>query len=162
LDLVERFWQLLKDAGWVVLNHREGQGMLWEELEVVLEFRNCGKRLPYVPTGSQTVRIVKKGASCFFIYAHENNIEHGFWGIGKGVFDQIRGQETISWAHVFLKESETEGWWATPANVEQLVRWQHWYVRANGDYLVEYPTGVHGCLPFHSGSELFSLLDDFA
>jgi hypothetical protein len=76
--------------------------------------------LPHVPHNSQTVRIVRKENSWFFIYAHESSTENGLWGITGHVFDEIRGQQTLNWVIVLLKESETEGFWAEPNNVARL------------------------------------------
>jgi hypothetical protein len=162
MPLVEQFWLILEGAGYTVMNLRAGP-MAIESLELGLEFHNTsGKWLPFVPHGSQTVRIVRKGSSWFFIYAHDSSTDTGLWGITENVFNQIKGQEIINWVIVLLKESETEGWWVEPANVEQLVRRQDWTQKSNGDYILNYPKGVSGCLPFHSRSELLTLTDGFA
>jgi hypothetical protein len=137
MDLVDQFWQILRDAGWVVLNYRENNTTR-EELLFVMRSDFFP---PYVPAGSQTVRIVTKGKSWFFIYAHANTPEHGFWGVRENVFNQIRGQTEIKWAMVFLKESAAFGWWATPENVNLLIRHGDWNLSANGTYLVNYDHG---------------------
>ena len=159
IGLAQRFWQILEGAGWAVMNHRDGHATR-EELLTLLRL---DLPLPYVPTGSQTVRIVGKGQDWFFIYAHASSTEHGFWGFSANVFDQIRGQEIINWVMVFLKENETEGWWAEPDNVRQLVRHQDWTPTNDGRYILNYPRGIGGgCVPFHSREELLGLMDTFA
>jgi hypothetical protein len=163
MPLVERLWKILEDAGYAVLNYREGENNTpRRDLMIAFEFLDYPKPLPYVPANSQTVRIVKKENSWFFVYAHASSTEHGFWGFSENVFNQIRGQEIINWVMVFLKESETEGWWAEPVNVGQLIRSQDWNQNADGHYILNYPRGISGCLPFHSRSELLTLVDDFA
>jgi len=163
MDLVERYWQLLKDAGWKVLNYRENQNPSedWAYVALVLDI-DLNTTFPFVPAGSQTVRIVGKEKSWFFIYAHANTPDHGIWGVRENVFNQIRGQETINWANVFLKERETEGWWAEPENVGQLIRRHDWKLNSEGNYLVNYPKGIGGCVPLHSKSDVLKLVDEFA
>ena len=154
MQLVKKLWRILKDDGWIVLNDREG--VLMELMSL-----DYSKPLPTIPRGSQTARIVCKERSCFFIYAHESSTERGLWGFSGNVFNQIKGQEIINWAMIFLKESETEGFWAEPANAGQLIRRQDWTVKSGGDYILNYPRGVSGCLPFHSRSELLNYVNDF-
>jgi hypothetical protein len=159
---VDKFWSVLRDAGYAVLNYREGPAAPLEDWMTALEFPSHLNPLPYVPAHSQTARIVRKENSWFFIYAHESTTEHGFWVFSKNVFNQIRGQEIINWVMVFLKESETEGFWAEPNNVAQFIRREDWTLNANGNYILNYARGVSGCVPFHSQSELLGLVDDFA
>jgi len=162
MGLVDRFWSVLGDAGYSVLNCKERltREHLLDSM-TALDFPGP-KPLPDVPAHCKTVRIVRKENSWFFIYAHESSTEHGFWGVSGNVFDQIRGQEIINWVVVFLKESETEGFWAEPANVGQLIRRQDWTQKSDGVYILNYPKGVSGCVPFHDRSGLLSLVDDFA
>ena len=63
---------------------------------------------------------------------------------------------------VFLKERETEGFLAEPHNVAERIVRQDWTLDANGNYLLNYPRGVSGCVRFHDRSELLRMVDDFA
>jgi hypothetical protein len=162
LRLVDKFWSVLRDAGYSVLNYREGPAAPLADWMTALEFPGHPKPLPHVPAHSQTVRIVRKEDSWFFVYAHESTTDHGSWGFSEKVFNQIAGPKTINWAMVFLKESETDGFWAEPNNVAELIRRQDWTLNANGDYILNYPRGVSGCPAFHTRSEMLRMVDDFA
>jgi hypothetical protein len=162
MGLVDRFWSVLRDAGYTVLNYRKGPAAPLAEWMIALEFPGHSQPLPFVPAYSQTVRIVRKKNSWFFVYVHESSTEHGSWGFSDKVFNQIGGQGIIPWVMVFLKERETEGFWAEPHNVsERLVR-KDWTFDANGNYLLNYPRGVSGCMRFHDRSEMLRMVDDFA
>jgi len=65
---------------------------------------------------------------------------------------------------VFLKESATEGWWAAPENVNQLISHADWSLNANGTYLVNYPRGIGFRLSFRSilRQKLLTCVNDFA
>ena len=162
LGLADKFWSVLRDAGYSVLNYREGPAAPLADLMTALEFPGHPKSLPFVPADSQTVRIVRKKNSWFFVYAHESSTKNGSWGFSEKVFNQIRGQGIIKWVMVFLKEGEPDGFWAEPYNVARLIVRQVWKLNANGNYILNYPTGVSGCEPFHGRSELLGLVDDFA
>ena len=78
------------------------------------------------------------------------------------MFNKIGGQGIIPWVMVFLKERETEGFWAEPDNVAELIVRKDWTLDANGNYLLNYPRGVSGCGRFHDRLEMLRMVDDFA
>jgi hypothetical protein len=162
MGLVDRFWSVLGDAGYTVLNYRKGPAAPLADWMTALEFPGHPQPLPYLPAHSQTVRIVRKKNSWFFIYAHESSIEHGSWGFSENVFNQITGQGIIPWVMVFLKERETEGFWAEPNNIAECLVRKDWTLDANGNYLLNYPRGVSGCVRFHDRSEMLRMVDDLA
>jgi len=63
---------------------------------------------------------------------------------------------------VFLKESATEGWWAAPENVNQLIIHAIGALMQRGLLSIIQEAIGSGCLPFHSSSELLTCVNDFA
>jgi hypothetical protein len=163
--MVDRFWKILEQDGYCILNHREGGPLTTEDLEKHLLFlgNNFGFRLPPIPAHSQNVRIAGKGRSWFFVYAKESSSEHGiFWGIARSVLDHFRNESHFKWVIVLLHESESSGWWTEPTNVERLIQGSEWSLKSDGDYICNFGRGLKGCVPFHNVPSLQQILDGFA
>jgi hypothetical protein len=137
IDLVDEFFELLKQHGYEVFDDKvEGGGLNMESLERVL----TGVQL--APQRSKNVRFIRTPSGDQFLYVLKSTAPNGFWGPDRNVID-VLVKQIKPWALVLLHGSSTCGYWFPAATALSCISKTEWRLGADGyGYRVNAPNQV--------------------